>query len=256
VETYAVNVMGTVHLLEAIRGTQGIKAVVNVTTDKCYDNREWAWGYREIEPLGGFDPYSSSKSCSELVTAAYRRSFFDSTGVAIATARAGNVIGGGDWANDRLVPDILRAVEQSAPVRIRNPHSIRPWQHVLEPLAGYLRLAETLAGADGARFAGPWNFGPSEADSRPVQWMVERMLRQWGSGAQWVIDQDPHLHEATVLKLDCSKARTVLGWQPKWGLTKAITAIVEWHKAYMAGEDARQFTLAQIAEHQTSQAAP
>lgn len=253
VETYAVNVMGTVHLLEAVRSCPGVRAVVNVTTDKCYENREWVWGYRENEPMGGYDPYSSSKGCSELVTAAYRQSFFNPQqhaqhGAAIATARAGNVIGGGDWAGDRLIPDIIRAILAGDPVRIRNPHAIRPWQHVLEPLSGYLALAQKLY-EDGAHYAEGWNFGPAEGDAWPVERIVQRLCRQWGAGAGYEIDEGDHPHEAHYLKLDCSKARSGLGWHPRWRLEKALDSIVEWTQRYRSGEDLQKVCLEQIAEY-------
>jgi CDP-glucose 4,6-dehydratase len=246
VETYATNVMGVVHLLEAVRQTPSVRAVVNVTTDKCYDNREWPWGYRENEPMGGHDPYSSSKGCAELVTAAYRHSYFNKeSSVAIASARAGNVIGGGDWATDRLIPDILRAVEQGHPVTIRNPHAIRPWQHVLEPLSGYLLLAERLY-TQGTAYAEAWNFGPNDQDAQTVGWIVERMCQHWGEGSRWYLDEGEHPHEAHHLKLDCSKARTRLDWQPRWDLTTALTNIVIWHKSWLEGADARALVLRQI----------
>lgn len=253
-ETYAVNVMGTVHLLEAVRATSGVKAVVNVTTDKCYENREWLWGYRENEPMGGFDPYSSSKGCAELVTAAYRNSFFQPSTVnrqpspAVATARAGNVIGGGDWAADRLIPDIMRAIIQGNPVNIRNPHAIRPWQHVLEPLSGYLSLAQKLY-EEGAVYAEGWNFGPHDEDARPVQWIVERLTKSWGEGANWVLDGGAHPHEAHGLKLDCAKAKARLDWHPRWPLEGALGAIVDWHRAYQDGKDMRVFSLGQIRQY-------
>jgi CDP-glucose 4,6-dehydratase len=254
VETYATNVMGVVHLLEAVRQTPGIRAVVNVTTDKCYENKEWSWGYRENEPLGGYDPYSNSKGCAELVTAAYRNSFFNPAcraehGVALASARAGNVIGGGDWAQDRLIPDILRAIEAGRPVLIRSPHSIRPWQHVLEPLSGYLALAERLFADDGASFAEGWNFGPSDEDAKPVQWIVERLTNAWGEGAAWQLDGAPQPHEATYLKLDCSKARSRLAWHPRWDLGQTLNRIVDWHQGLRRNEDIKQLTLQQIAEY-------
>lgn len=250
VDTYAINVMGTVHLLESVRACPSVRAVVNVTTDKVYENREWAWGYRENEPLGGYDPYSNSKGCSELVTAAYRSSYFnprefDRHGVAVATARAGNVIGGGDWAADRLIPDIFRAILAGEPVQIRNPHAIRPWQHVLEPLSGYLLLAERLYG-EGAGFASGWNFGPPEEDARPVQWLVERLCSLWGNGASWQLDADEHPHEAHYLKLDCSKSHGELGWWPRLGLEKALASIVAWTKLYQSGGDLREICLHQI----------
>lgn len=250
VETYSTNVMGTVHLLEAVRQTSAVRAVVNVTSDKCYENREWVWGYRESEPVGGFDPYSNSKGCAELVTAAYRNSFFNPElysehRVALATGRAGNVIGGGDWAGDRLIPDIMRAIFESRPVVIRNPHSIRPWQHVLEPLSGYLLLAQKLY-EEGIAFAEAWNFGPNEEDAKPVRWIVERLTKQWSEGANWELDAGNHPHEAHFLKLDCSKARMRLSWQARWSLTRALDEIIAWHRACLAGEDMRQETLAQI----------
>jgi CDP-glucose 4,6-dehydratase len=250
VETYSINVMGTVHLLEAVRHTPSVRAVVNVTSDKCYENKEWVWSYRENESMGGFDPYSNSKGCAELVTAAYRNSFFSSSDygthrVALASARAGNVIGGGDWATDRLIPDIMKAVSENRPVVIRNPHAIRPWQHVLEPLSGYLLLAKKLY-EEGLTFAESWNFGPNEEDAKPVQWIVEHLSRQWGSGLRWCLDNGNHPHEAHHLKLDCSKAKIKLGWQPRWNLARALEEIVAWQQAYLASENMRQKTLAQI----------
>lgn len=246
VETYATNVMGTVNVLEAARHTASVRSVVNVTTDKCYENREWVWGYRENEPMGGFDPYSSSKGCSELVTAAYRNSFFGGKdGAAVASARAGNVIGGGDWALDRLIPDIMRSIIEQRPVLIRSPHAIRPWQHVLEPLSGYLLLAEKLHNS-GAAFAEGWNFGPSDDDTRTVQWIVEKLTQDWGEGASWVLDQGEHPHEAHYLKLDCSKARMRLNWQPRWKLETALQHIIAWHRAHGEGRNMRDVTLNQI----------
>ena len=248
VETYATNVMGTVHLLESARHTPSVKAVVVVTTDKCYENKEWLWGYREDEPMGGHDPYSNSKGCAELVTSAYRRSFFQEKGIALASARAGNVIGGGDWAADRLVPDILRAFEQNQPVIIRNPIATRPWQHVLEPLSGYLGLAERLY-SDGQTFAEGWNFGPKEDDARPVQWIVEHMVNSWGNGASWQQDGGVHPHEANYLKLDISKAKARLGWQPHWPLATALAHITTWHQAWLANDDMKKLCLAQIQQY-------
>jgi len=251
VETYATNVMGTVHVLEAARQVGSARAIVNVTTDKCYENKEWVWGYREDEPMGGYDPYSNSKGCSELVTSAYRRSFFQQSGIALASARAGNVIGGGDWAADRLVPDILRAFEKREPVIIRNPHSTRPWQHVLEPLSGYLALAERLY-HEGQAFADGWNFGPHDDDARPVQWIVEHMVRSWGGEAAWQLDEGQHPHEAHYLKLDISKARAKLGWQPRWHLATALGHIVEWHHAWLDKADIRAKCLQQISQYQNA----
>ena len=254
VETYSTNVMGTVHLLEAVRNTPGVKAVVNITTDKCYENREWVWGYRENEPLGGFDPYSNSKACAELVSAAYRSSFFNANnyarhGVATATVRAGNVIGGGDWAQDRLIPDILAAFEQGRMVDIRNPHAIRPWQHVMEPLRGYLTLAEQLF-EHGPSFGEGWNFGPNDEDVKPVGWIAEQMAALWGADAQWQVDTGEHPHEAHYLKLDISKARSRLNWHPVLRLKDALALIVDWSKQREAGADMRQLTLTQLQAFQ------
>lgn len=256
VETYSTNVMGTVNLLESVRKTASVKALVNVTSDKCYENREWAWGYRENEAMGGYDPYSSSKGCSELVTAAYRNSYFNPEkyskhGMALATARAGNVIGGGDWAEDRLIPDMMRAITQGHPVSIRNPHSIRPWQHVLEPLSGYLLLAQKLY-EEGAGFAEGWNFGPNDTDAKPVQWIVENLTRLWGDGANWAIDGAEHPHEAHYLKLDCSKAKSHLNWTPRWTLEQTIELICIWHKAFQAGADMQALCLHQIKQYETA----
>ncbi len=255
VETYSTNVMGTVHLLEVVRHISGVKAVVNVTTDKCYENREWDWGYRENEAMGGHDPYSSSKGCAELVTAAYRSSYFNpgnhsQHGVALATARAGNVIGGGDWAPDRLIPDILAAFEGGSVVTIRNPHSVRPWQHVLEPLRGYLTLAQYLY-EGGADFAEPWNFGPIDEDTKPVSWIVEQMTGLWGADARWQVDGAEHPHEARYLKLDISKARNRLNWQPVLRLSDALALIVDWSRQKQAGTELRQVTAAQIHHYQS-----
>ncbi|WP_375391034.1 CDP-glucose 4,6-dehydratase [uncultured Sphingomonas sp.] len=247
VGTYATNVMGTVHVLEAARALPGVRAIVVVTTDKCYDNKEWVWGYREDEPMGGRDPYSNSKGCAELVTAAYRASFFSNkSSVAVASARAGNVIGGGDWAQDRIIPDILRAFERRLPVAVRNPRAIRPWQHVLEPLSGYLMLARALYEQGGA-FAEAWNFGPHDVDAQPVQAIVERMAASWGEGADWVVDDAAHPHEARHLKLDIAKAGDRLHWQPRWSLDEALARIVDWHRGWLAGADMHAACLAEIA---------
>ncbi len=250
VGTYATNVMGTVNLLEAVRGIDNSMAVVNVTSDKCYENREWVWGYRENDAMGGYDPYSSSKGCAELVTAAYRNSYFHPEkykehGVALASVRAGNVIGGGDWADDRLIPDIMRAITQGKPVYIRNPHAIRPWQYVLEPLSGYLLLAKKLY-EEGAVYAEGWNFGPNDEDAKPVQWIVEQLTKSWGDGVRWELDGGDHPHEAHYLKLDCSKAKARLGWHLRWNLENALGAIIDWHRAYQDGQDMRELTLRQI----------
>lgn len=250
VDTYTTNVIGTVNLLEAVRICPSVKAVVIVTTDKCYENREWVWGYRENEALGGFDPYSSSKACAELVTSAYRRSFFsDGSGVALASARAGNVIGGGDWSSDRLVPDCILALQAGKLVPIRNPRAIRPWQHVLEPLSGYLSLARRLY-EEGAAFADAWNFGPSDEDARSVEWVVQRICALWGDGARYEIDKGTHPHEATYLKLDCSKARTCLGWRPRLNLETALSWSVEWYRALRDGGNARSLVDDQIHRYE------
>ena len=248
VETFSVNVMGTVHMLEAVRMAGGVRAVVNVTTDKCYENREWPWAYREIEAMGGHDPYSSSKGCSELVTAAYRNSFFAETGVAIATARAGNVIGGGDWASDRLLPDFLRAIDAGAELKIRSPGAIRPWQHVLEPLSGYLTLAEALC-LNGNAFAEAWNFGPADEDAQTVAWIVAHLASR-NPGMAWRCDESSQPHEANYLKLDSSKARTRLSWAPRWHLRTALDKTLMWHQAWRSGKDMRAFSLTQLDEFQ------
>ena len=234
VNTYTTNVIGTVNVLEAARKCPNLKAIVSVTTDKCYENKEWEWGYRENESMGGHDPYSSSKGCAELVTSAYRRSFFSSEDDAsLASARAGNVIGGGDWAEDRLIPDILRAFEKSEPVVIRNPLSTRPWQHVLEPLSGYLVLAQELF-INGDEFAEAWNFGPKDEDCKPVSWILDQMVKAWGSNASWCLDKNNNPHEAGFLKLDCSKASQKLLWNPKWDLKFTLESIVKWHKIFIS----------------------
>jgi CDP-glucose 4,6-dehydratase len=246
VGTYATNVMGTVHLLEAVRKASSVRAVCVVTTDKCYENREWVWGYREDEAMGGYDPYSNSKGCAELVVSAYRRSFFSGgTCAAIASGRAGNVIGGGDWADDRLIPDILRAIAGGEKVLIRNPVAVRPWQHVLEPVAGYLVLAHALW-SDPKAAAEAWNFGPRDDDAKPVQWIVEKMCGLWGNDAGWTHDDGTQPHEARYLKLDVSKARAGLGWQPRWSLSEALDSITAWHRAWLAGADMHAHCLHEI----------
>jgi CDP-glucose 4,6-dehydratase len=246
VDTYTTNVIGTVNVLEAARKCSVLKAIVSVTTDKCYENKEWEWGYRENEAMGGHDPYSSSKGCAELVTSAYKRSFFSSEGSAsLASVRAGNVIGGGDWAEDRLIPDILRAFEKSEPVVIRNPLSTRPWQHVLEPLSGYLVLAQELY-MNGDEFAEGWNFGPNDEDCKPVNWILDRMVTYWGNDASWSLDKNNHPHEAGFLKLDCSKASNRLKWKPKWNLQLTLKSIVDWHQLYINGGDLKKQCLKEI----------
>jgi CDP-glucose 4,6-dehydratase len=249
IETYATNVLGTVHVLEAARHAGSVRSIVNITTDKCYENREWAWGYREDEAMGGHDPYSSSKGCAELVSSAYRKSFLKDAGIAIASARAGNVIGGGDWALDRLVPDTLSAIEKGQPVQIRNPLAIRPWQHVLEPLSGYLLLAEKLY-EQGQAFADGWNFGPRDDDSRQVKWIVEHLCQSWGEGASWQLQHGDHPHEASFLKLDISKAKQLLHWVPRWSLEQAIHHITYWHRAWLQGQDMQSVCLQQINQYQ------
>jgi CDP-glucose 4,6-dehydratase len=248
VETYATNVMGTAYMLEAARSAASVRAVLIVTSDKCYDNRESGRAYVETDPIGGHDPYSSSKGCAELVTAAYRNSFFKETKAGIASARAGNVIGGGDWSQDRLIPDIYRAAAAREPVRIRNPKAVRPWQHVLEPLAGYLLLAERLH-AEGTPAAGAWNFGPDKADSRPVAEVADRVVKLWGDGLRWEQDSASHPHEAILLRLDSAKARKHLAWQPRLALDDALAWTVDWYRAFLGRQDMRRVTLAQIARY-------
>ncbi len=252
VDTYAVNIMGTVNLLEAVRNVPSVRAVVSVTSDKCYENREWVWGYRETDAMGGYDPYSSSKGCAELVTTAYRQSFFNPAdyaqhGVAIASVRAGNVIGGGDWAKDRLVPDILNAWLAGKEVVIRNPQAVRPWQHVLEPLNGYLMLAEKLF-TQGSIYCGGWNFGPNESGVKTVAWVVDQLQQFWGEDAYWIQDDGVQPHEANLLTLDCSKARTQINWEPKLDLPTALAWIVDWTKAWQQDHDMRQKSQSQIQQ--------
>jgi CDP-glucose 4,6-dehydratase len=254
IETYSSNVMGTVHVLEAVRQLKQPCAVVNVTSDKCYENREWVWGYRENEPMGGRDPYSNSKGCAELVTAAYRESFFppgslERHGIAVASARAGNAIGGGDWTTDQLIPDLMKAFLAGQPCSIRNPLAIRPWQFVLEPLRGYLMLAERLT-ADGAHYASAWNFGPDEADAKPVSWIADKTVNSWGAPALWTQDTAAHPPEARFLKLDASKAKSCLGWRPVLSLSRALDWIVEWYRAFEAGTDVRCLTRSQIGRYE------
>jgi CDP-glucose 4,6-dehydratase len=252
VETYETNVMGTVNLLEAVRRIGGTRAVINVTTDKVYENPDREEGFREDEPKGGRDPYSSSKACSELVTDAYRETFFKDRGgaPALASARSGNVIGGGDWSEDRLLPDVMAAAIERRAVAIRNPDSVRPWQHVLNPLSGYLLLAESLW--DSHAHADAWNFGPDDEDERPVRQVVERLGELWEGGIEWRYDSGEHPHEARELRLDSTKARTKLGWTPLWNLERALVSIVDWYGAYQNGEDAREVVVRQIEEFQES----
>ncbi|MEN3951869.1 CDP-glucose 4,6-dehydratase [Iodidimonas sp. SYSU 1G8] len=253
VETYATNVMGTVHLLDAVRQIGGPCAVVCVTSDKCYENREWVWPYRENDPVGGHDPYSSSKGCAELVVAAYRRSYFEPArlrehGIGVASVRAGNVIGGGDWAHDRLVPDLIRSRSTGTAPEIRSPDAVRPWQHVLDALAGYLLVAERLLAGD-ASAADAWNFGPADEDTRPVRSIVRRLGALWGWRDNWTAPATQQPHEAKVLRLDCSKARTRLAWRPRITLEATLQSIVEWHDAYDNGCDVREVSLAQLRRY-------
>ena len=256
VETYATNVMGTVHVLDSIRNLPSVRATVVITTDKCYENKEWVWGYRENEPMGGQDPYSNSKGCAELVTSAYRQSYFSDAAYAkhrhaLASARAGNVIGGGDWSEDRLIPDAFRAFEENIPLMIRNPLATRPWQHVLEPLSGYLVLAQALY-EEGTKFASAWNFGPRDEDARPVKEVVNLLIEKTLAGAKWEQDQGEQPHEAHSLKLDCSKADQLLDWRPRWSLEIAIQNIVDWQKAFLAKEDMQKISLRQIHAYQAA----
>lgn len=256
VETYATNVMGTVHVLEAARHLPTVKSIVVVTTDKCYENKEWSWGYRENEPMGGYDPYSNSKGCAELVTSAYRQSYFsDQTYMAhqhaLASARAGNVIGGGDWSEDRLIPDAIKAFEAQQVLKIRNPLATRPWQHVLEPLSGYLILAQALY-LEGVSYASPWNFGPREEDARSVKEVVDLLITRWGESAAWEKEGSEQPHEANLLKLDCSKARQQLGWVPRWNLETAIENIVIWQRAFQENKNMQEISLAQINQYMNS----
>jgi CDP-glucose 4,6-dehydratase len=245
-DTMSSNVMGTANLLEAIRGTPSVKVVVVVTSDKCYDNRERMQPYLEDEALGGKDPYSASKACAEIVTAAWRDSFLSDAGVSVATVRAGNVIGGGDWADDRLLPDAFRAWQNGKPLTVRNPNAVRPWQHVLEPLAGYLMLAENLYRGEAV---GAWNFGPTEGGMYPVGTLLDRMAQAWGEGANWQADSGRHPHEAGLLCLDSGKARTELGWQPKYDLDQALRYTIDWHRSWMSGDDMRAVTMRQITQY-------
>ena len=248
--TYATNVMGTAHVLEAARLVPCARAVVIVTSDKCYENREWPWGYRENEAMGGHDPYSSSKGCAELVTSAYRRSYFSGTPIGLASGRAGNVIGGGDWAEDRLIPDCIRALEKGQPIQIRNPQSIRPWQHVLEPLSGYLLLAERLC-SEPSRYALGFNFGPDTTQVQPVSWIADQMVKIWGQGARWEkTSTEDSLHEAHYLKLDCSLAQSQLGWVPRMNLEQSLKWVVEWYRNFHQGESALSLTLGQIESYE------
>ncbi len=246
--TYSTNVMGTVNLLDIARKTKSVRAVVNITTDKCYENKEWMWGYRENEPMGGHDPYSASKGCAELVTTSYIKSFYQSANIGLASARAGNVIGGGDWSPDRLLPDILRDISRGVSANIRNSNATRPWQHVLEPLSGYIRLAERLYERPDS-YNGGWNFGPYDADCKNVGWIADTVCSIWGDGASWNTEQSDGPHEAQYLKLDISKASSLLNWSPKWNVEKAISKTVNWYKAYIGGNDVQELMYLQIEEY-------
>ena len=254
VGTYGTNVMGTVHLMEAVRRTPTVRAVICVTTDKCYQNQEWIWPYRETDPLGGYDPYASSKACAELISAAYRSSFFPVESIhehhaALATARAGNVIGGGDWSEDRLIPDLVRGFISGKPVLIRRPDAIRPWQHVLESLHGYMMLAGELLAQD-AKFASAYNFGPSDEDIWPVERIATKLVDMWGNGASWIRDTVPGLHENHVLRLDVSKARVELGWQPRLKIETALEWTMTWYRAWNQGDNMAEFTGIQVGDYE------
>jgi CDP-glucose 4,6-dehydratase len=256
--TFETNVIGTARVLDSVRRTSSVRAVVSVTTDKCYENKEWIWPYRESDPLGGYDPYSSSKACAEIVSAAFRQSYFpthllgqpNGHGVAIATARAGNVIGGGDWSSDRLIPDLVRGFLSGQPVGIRSPHAIRPWQHVLEPLHGYILLAEKLL-THNPRFATAYNFGPAQSDARPVSWIAEQMTAFWGNNASWILDTSPSPHEAGYLKLDSTRAHADLNWSPQLSLQQALELLVGWYRAWQAGSDMLDLTRYQIETYRS-----
>lgn len=248
-ETYATNIMGTVNILEAVRLSDAVRVVVNITSDKCYQNKEWYWGYREDEPLGGKDPYSSSKGCAELVISSYRESYFsENNNVMVSSVRAGNVIGGGDWGTDRLVPDVIKAFLDKRTALIRFPNAIRPWQHVLEPLNGYLMLAEKMW--RGNEFSTAWNFGPNDSDAKPVSWIADKLTHLWGNGAAWIKDSNQHPHEANYLKLDCSKAKKLLNWMPILDIETALEWVVKWYRAFQDSRDMRQVTESEIEHYE------
>jgi CDP-glucose 4,6-dehydratase len=255
IETYHTNVLGLVNLFEAIRHNKGVKAIINVTSDKCYDNKEWLWGYRENEPMGGYDPYSNSKGCAELVTSCYQKSYFNIEqfnqrhNTLLSSARAGNVIGGGDWSDNRLIPDMIKSVLTKQTVQIRNPQAIRPWQHVLEPLSGYLMLAKHLYNGE-VQYASPWNFGPNFEDTKTVEYIISKLCNLWGNNASWQLDVSKNYqHEANYLKLDCNKANNILNWHPKWDLDTALEKITHWYKVYQIKGDLYQMTKEQIYEY-------
>jgi CDP-glucose 4,6-dehydratase len=253
--TFSVNVMGTVNLLEAVRVLDTVRAVLVVTSDKCYENREWPWGYRENEPLGGHDPYSASKGCAELVAGAYTRSFFQGNEcslVGLATLRAGNVIGGGDWADNRIVPDIIRALRDHQPLYLRNPSSIRPWQHVLEPLAGYLTLAERLYADDRGIWKGAWNFGPSDAESVTVIELAQKVVEKWGAKPWQILTRSETFHEANYLKLDCSKARKYLNWCPLLDIEQSVQFTADWYREALGklNHSMYEFSLQQLRSYE------
>ena len=249
IDTFSTNVIGTANLFEALRDSNSLKTIINFTTDKCYENKEWVWGYRETDRLGGFDPYSTSKACSELVTNSYRESFYNKKNVGIATVRAGNVVGGGDWSANRLIPDIIKSFLKEEKVIIRYPDAIRPWQHVLEPLNGILLLGEKLYN-DPIKFSEPWNFGPDKNKDYSVSWVVDYISELWGNGASWVVDQNEHPHEATNLMLDCSKAKYNLGWKSNWNIESTLEKTVEWYKiASKSPNNALEITNKQINEY-------
>ena len=247
-ETYSTNIMGTLNVLEILRSVSRAKAVINITTDKCYENKETGQAYQETDPLGGHDPYSNSKACAELVSSAYRSSFYSNENKLLATARAGNVIGGGDWAKDRLIPDFFRALDKSETLLIRSPNSIRPWQHVLEPISGYLRLAEALF-THGKDFASAWNFGPEDSDTKPVKWLLDYLCSEI-DGAEWGLGPHPDLHEAKLLRLDISKSKTMLNWKPSWSLDVALTKTYRWHEAWKNKVNMTEFSLNQIKDYE------
>ncbi len=249
-ETFSTNVMGTLNVLEAARKTETVRAIVNITTDKCYENQEWLWPYREDDRLGGHDPYSASKACAEIAAAAYRRSFLAQAEISLASVRAGNVIGGGDWAIDRLIPDFLRSIDAGETLRIRSPNAIRPWQHVLEPLSGYLTIAERLV-VDGSDFAQAWNFGPEDSDAKSVSWIVNRLCQKIPD-ARWEEEDSPQPHEAGLLRLDSSKAKSRLGWAPRWTLETALDKTIEWHQAWKRHSDMGDFSIQQIEAYQSA----